>query len=1473
VKVKLTLRRSDEANIDLVVVAEATSTVGDLARSIANSDPRRGTQALLEPGAVTLRFHASPTTDASIALDPALTLDEASIGSGTTISIGPLGAPGARAVAAAGIMRVLEGPDAGRSYELPIGHSTVGRDPSGRVPLTDPLASKLHLRVNVSDHVEIIDAGSSNGTLVNGEPVDRAVLMDTDRVTIGDTVAQFVAAAHGAAIERAGVVQFNRSPRLDPIFPGMKLKAPEPPERPQPGRLPWLALIAPLIVGAMLIFVSPGNVLSLVFIALSPVLMVASFVDNLLQNRKAWKTARKEFFDSVEGVRSTIRAVHEAEIAGRLSETPSSGSVLLDTLNLGQLLWTRRPEHDAFLSLRLGLGRMPSRIELEMPGQRKGPRELWDALESLQDEARWVDAVPVAENFRVSGSLGFAGPLDPARAVARGVVAQLVGLHSPAEVIVGAIASSGSSVPWEWLKWLPHVGSPFSPVRGSLASTGPLANALVSELEDLVEQRSALEAGSGAATLPAFVLIVEDDNPADRARLIGLAETGPAVGVHLLWVAPALTRIPAACRTFVDLDAADGSTAGSVHTGHGVQPVTCEPLDLEEASAFAREMAPIVDAGARVDDASDLPRNVSFLQVAGTDLASESAAVVDRWLQTNSILTGPSAPGERGTKIKPNLRAVFGQGATEPFALDLRADGPHALVGGTTGSGKSEFLQSWVLGLASAHSPQRVAFLFVDYKGGAAFAEFKDLPHNVGIFTDLRPHLVRRALTSLRAEIRRREQLFGLKRHKDIIDFETSGDPDVPPSLVIVVDEFAALAQEIPEFVDGMVDIAQRGRALGLHLILATQRPAGVIGDNLRANTNLRIALRMADESDSSDVLGSPMAAGFDPAIQGRGAAKTGPGRIRSFQTGYAGGTTTDEPEPVTVEIVELRFGSGAAWEVPIDPAMEAKKTDSPKRPKDIARIVTTIGRAARAAHLPAPSKPWLPVLAPVYDYSKLSHRRTDEELILGVLDDPESQAHPIAAYLPDRDANLAIVGTGGSGKSTALRAVAVAAAVTPRGGPVQVYGLDYAGGGLQMLDVLPHVGAIIAGDDEDRMARLLLWLRDVVDERQDRYKAANAATIVEYRAIAKRPDEARILLLIDGMGAFKEAYESSIQVPWFSVLSQLATYGREVGVHLVLAGDRPAAIPPSLSSSIQRRLVLRLANADDYGNLGVDSDVLSMASPPGRGILGDLEVQIAVLGGDPNMAVQKHGLEELADAMRFAGVPPAPTIDALPEVVRLVDLPKLSGDDPTIGLADDTLGPIGAQLEGAFVIGGPPASGKSTTLVTLASALARTRPTTERHLLAPRRSPLTTLPLWTSVSVGLTAIATTVAQLNERIGGSEDPTELAVFVESITEFEDSDVERELEDLMRASMRGGSLFAAEADSTLWTRSSTFGRPMRTARRGIILQPEGDDEDLLNASFGTVRRGSLPPGRGFLVSGTKVRKLHVALPPELGEGGG
>ncbi|RFA17261.1 cell division protein FtsK [Subtercola boreus] len=1521
-RIKITLQRPGGSTADLAVTADATTRVSNVADALFAADPLNAgaagaaavtgaaTSAPLRPRRLTLQV-TGPTGEPRL-LDPESNLLESGFRSGSVVELRPFSdnfSSGQGRGPAAATLRVLSGPDAGAEFELPFGSSHVGRERGIDVRLSDTLVSKRHARINIGENVEIIDLNSANGLLMGGEQVARTVLGPADVVVLGDTAVSVIPLQRlGGAAPSTPVIEYNRSPRVVARYPGAEYPAPAPPTRPQAQRFPIIALVAPLIMGAVL-FAVTQSLLSVVFVALSPLLMVGTYVDHRITTRRQLRDAIRAFTQSLNTYVGRLHDRQRVQRAVRLTEAPAVADTVEAALRLSSPLWTHRPEHDAFLTVRLGIGRAFSRDRVGLPSNNDSLPEYWAQLEEVAEQFAVIDDVPVVVELRSAGALGVAGPAELRGGVARSLVAQLAGLHSPAELVVCALVSPTSRATWEWLQWLPHTSSPHSPLSGDhLTDNAGSGLALLARLEELVARRtrnavslrgpvdtggpaggsvsgvaigSSRSAGATAGgpakkdeqvppLVPAVILVIEDDAPVDRGRLTRLVERGADANIHIVWAAPSIGSLPAACRSFVSIEQTpEGATAGQVRLGENTFPVVCEVVDGALAHRFAKQLAPVVDVGAPIDDASDLPQSVSYLALAGTELAEAPDAVLDRWRENNSISRRDGSPHIRRSK-EGNLRALVGHTGTEPFYLDIRSQGPHALVGGTTGAGKSEFLQSWVLGMAAAHSPDRATFLFVDYKGGAAFADCVGLPHTVGLVTDLSPHLVRRALTSLRAELRYREHLLNSKKAKDLASLEKTGDPDAPPSLLIVVDEFAALVNEVPEFVDGVVDVAQRGRSLGLHLILATQRPAGVIKDNLRANTNLRIALRMADADDSSDILGNPSAAYFDQSIPGRGAAKTGPGRIAAFQTGYAGGWTTDEPPVPRIDIVEMNFGSGVAWEAPA-PEDAAPLTD--QGPNDIARLVTSITAASALARIPQPRKPWLDELAPVYDFSLLPNPRTDERLLVGVIDEPENQAQPTVFYEPDRDGNMAVYGTGGSGKSATLRSIAVAAAVTPRGGPVHVYGLDFGSSGLAMLEELPHVGAIIAGDDQERVIRLLRMLRDLVDDRSIRYAAVRAGSIGEYRAMASEPGaaaEPRILVLVDGIGAFREQYEFGGHSAWFTVFSQIATDGRQVGVHIVVAGDRPNAVPASLGSTIQRRIVLRMANPDDYSLVGAPKDALSAVSPPGRGLMAGNEVQIAVLGGDSNIAIQAREIARLADSMRRQGVAPAIPVGRLADAVSLSELPVLAGPGasahPSLGLRDEDLAPFGVAQRGGFLVAGSTGSGRSNALATIATAIHRARPAVRLVHVSPRPTTLSKLPFWAlSISdpAQLSAFADDVsAQLDAGTLGAAD---FVLVFENIGELNGSPLEADVDRLVKRALRDDVFVIGESESSTWSGAWTLAGPFKTAKRGLLLVPgELDGDSLLGTSLGRFKRTDFPPGRGFLVHQGRVTKVQIAL---------
>lgn len=1485
-KIKIAFDRP-EGPADLVLTAAADATVGDVAAALATRDPDRGGHPGWPGGtsAVTLTVLDGQQT----ALDPALPVADSGIKSGDRVAVSQAGTHyadhAARPVAA---ITVLQGPDAGLRVPLPAGNQTIGRGSGCELRLSDTLVSRRHVRVFLGPgSAEVLDLGSANGMTLNDEPVARGPWLPGDRLRVGDSVLGIefatapVAAQGGAqAAAHAGATAFNRSPVITASYAGQVLETPDVPEAGHAQRFPLLSMLAPFVIGGVLYAVT-RNAMSLIFVALSPMMMGANLVEERWAAARGSKGSMAAFRRDLAELDKAASAARAAEWRTRNGEHPPTAHCLAAAARRSPLLWSRRPGAPRFLDIRVGAAVLGSRLRFDTQRNRRALAAAQAELDQLLAGYRTVNDVPFTLSLAEHGSIGIAGEPVAALDVTRAIVCQLAALHSPAEVVLTAFCAGRATADWDWLKWLPHTSSAHSPLTGPHLVCGPESAVLLAQLEDLVRFRLSGNSGGGAGHYGAAVqyagtggglagtqdtgatmlVLVDARIPGDRARLVELSRVGPAAGVYCVWLAQRAEYLPAACSAFIDVRGDRTVSVGDSKTGTSTGGIAGDAVDAAAASGFSRAMAPLVDAGAVLADDSDLPRSVSWLDLNDPRIADDPAAVVERWQESRSILAGPAA-APPGPRRPGTLRAIVGAAADGPHTLDLRSQGPHALVGGTTGAGKSELLQTWILAMAAAHSPQRVTFLLVDYKGGSAFRDCVDLPHTVGLVTDLSPHLVRRALVSLGAELTYREHLFAEKRVKDLQELEKTGDPATPPSLVIVVDEFAALVHDVPEFVDGMVNVAQRGRSLGLHLVLATQRPTGVIKDNLRANTNLRLALRMADEGDSDDVLGSPEAAYFDPALPGRAVSKTGPGRLVPFQAGYVGGWTSAAQRAPDVSIEELVVGEGRAWPAPERVAAAAAEHG----PTDIMRITATIRRASEVAGLPAPRRPWLDELANVYDLARLPTRRRDDELVYGVVDEPAQQRQSVVAFYPDTDGNLAIFGTGGAGKSTALRTLAVAAAVTARGGPCQVYCLDFSSRGLDMLADLPHVGAVIHADEGDRARRLLRTLLAMVDDRARRYSQVRAGSITEYRDVAGARQEPRVLVLLDGFAAFRQQYEMADGGKWFDAFNTIAAEGRPLGIHVIITADRPAALPPRLTSRIQRRLTMRLADDAEYVLAGAEPGIITPESPPGRAVIGRSEVQIAVFGGGPDIMAQARAIGQLAASMRRQRLSSAPRVEQLPEIVRLSDLPAVADGRPAVGIADDTLTPVGFRPEGIFLVSGPPSSGRTTAVATTIVALDRATPGVTSVFFGGKRSPLISLGIWQQVASDPAEVAELAGKLEQAAREPGSGQRLAVVIEQLTDFLGGPADMPLAAMIKTLSGDGHVVIAEAETSALGQAWPLLNAVKSARTGLALQPEQSDGLLVyKTEFPKSRRSEFPPGRGLLVEGGRVRLAQIAIP--------
>ncbi len=484
---------------------------------------------------------------------------------------------------------------------------------------------------------------------------------------------------------------------------------------------------------------------------------------------------------------------------------------------------------------------------------------------------------------------------------------------------------------------------------------------VVSWLRALVDERAAGAAGSppdarqpqtGSVT---DVLVVLDGARELRAvpGIADLLRLGPPQGLAFLCLEHDRSSLPVETVAVVDL-ADRGVRATLTLPDRVVDDVTPDLPDPSWIEQFARGLAPLCDATPDAADEISLPPRVGFRELhrsRGLD-PLDADALAAAWARP------VGAP-----------RALLGLTALGPHEIDLARDGPHALVGGTTGSGKSELLQALVAGLAATHRPDDLGFVLVDYKGGAAFRECARLPHTLGLVTDLDEHLTARALASLTAELRRREHLLAEAGAKDLDTYRSlrdSAGSEWPrlARLVIVVDEFKLLADELPDFVSGLVRIAATGRSLGVHLVLATQRPSGIITGDMRANVSLRICLRVRDRADSDDVIDDSGAAALSEASPGRAYLRAGDGQLVALQTAHVGGPA-DPPASAEGLSVTVLAGGASRGSVERSGTEQDVSTHraAPVMTTELAAFVDVARRVAASRRIVTPPSPWLPPL------------------------------------------------------------------------------------------------------------------------------------------------------------------------------------------------------------------------------------------------------------------------------------------------------------------------------------------------------------------------------------------------------------------------------------------------------------------------------------------------------------------------------
>ncbi|MGQ0522001.1 MAG: FtsK/SpoIIIE domain-containing protein [Actinomycetota bacterium] len=1351
-------------------------------------------------------------------LGPEVPLAGAGIRQGDVLRLArtpPAPAPGAPVAE----LRLVGGTCAGARLPLPPGSVVVGRH--GDAVPDHPTVSARHARLSVAGAGTFVveDLGSTNGTRVDGVFVTAPAAVGPGHLLeLGAVQARVVPAGAGPVAPLGapgvgtGTAPFNRPPRAAPPPGPAAVAVPVLPPEPAPAaRFSWAMLLAPLVLGAVMAVVFEPVMAA--FAVFGPVVTVGTWwEDRRRVAREREANGRRRAADLAAFAAGLARAAEE-EVDRRRLLLPDPAEVLGRAEGPDTRVWERRRTAPEFLRLRLGLADASWQAPLaEGPGTRLP--EAGAALASSGVLRR----VPVEVDVGPGRALGVVGPRPAAAALVRSLVCQAAVHHGPADLRIAVLADHASASGWDWAKWLPHTAG--------LQAAGR-------------EGAEAVAVGwRGADGGPALLAVVDGEGFTE-GRCAAVRDLLAAGGVGAVVVAPSASRLPATCTAVVELEGEDG--AARLHETGAASSVdrllvagVPEPL----ARACARSLARLEDPEA-ADAGGHLPASVPLLGLLGLDQVS-AEALRRRW---------------RASSSASSLAAVVGAAGEGPLVLDLVADGPHALVAGTTGSGKSELLRTLVASLATAYGPDQLTFVLVDYKGGSAFAGCARLPHVVGMVTDLDEHLGERALRSLEAELRHRETVLAEAGAADLCEYaagRASGAPLAPlPRLVVVIDEFATLAAELPDFMDSLVGIAQRGRSLGVHLVLATQRPSGAVSDSIRANTNLRIALRVQDVPDSTDVLGTPAAAGLDRRVAGRGFVRLGSAEVVAFQAALvsaagpsgAGSVVRAGPfgfaTPAAAPAGPQDAGVGA-WPGPGGPGASGVDDGAPT---DLARLVGAARDAARAEGGRPPRRPWLEPLPSAVLLRDLPAGA------VGLADEPHRQRQVPYSWAPAAG-NLLLCGVAGSGTSTALASLALALVAGPGGAGSHVYVLDFGAGALAPLAALPQVGAVVVAGERERQERLVRTLRAELERRRDAVASGRPG---------RRP---AVVLLVDSLGGLCAAFDD---VPGMAVRDDLARVladGPALGMVAVAGVDRPGAVPVALGALFPERLVFRLA--DPY-----DATAFGLAVAPGRrrpagravDVTSRCEVQVALPA--------PGGLDELAAAVAdmALSVPPPCTAPAsiavLPEVVDvagIIGLARLDGPEwfVPVAVGDAELAPVGFRLgEGDHVlVAGPARSGKSTVLCAVARVVHAARPDAGVWAVAPRRSPLREAP-------GVSALVTDPAGVGPALEAV-----LAASGPQVVLVDDADTvdgaAGAFEALFGARRPDVHVVAAGRADALRTAYGHWVTHVRRSRQGLALRPHLDlDGDLWHTVLPRRGPARYPAGRGYLVYEGSVELVQAA----------
>ena len=1219
---------------------------------------------------------------------------------------------------------------------------TVGRDQSNDIVLKFPFVSSKHFTLRTeSGIVRIEDNASRNGLFLNGKRISIAKMNSGDVLSIMSIQIKLVNGVlyfenagsqitvhpisgnnsqdirtHASYQEKKLV--YRRSPRAKEKLPSEDIilaTAPTKAQRFEKGRgmFSSLAGTSAMLAGSMVTGIASPALLAAR--AASLVAPLASVTSNRGANKKRKKSAeqyeamRQEKYGAyIQAEKARIETVATIQREIIMRENPNASECIEITTGLRRSLWERTPADDDFLDVRIGMGYEPLCVNVKARQDSSSFQLESDEVRELSDriieETRIVDRVPARVPLLKYNAIGIVGDRSKEIDLVRNMLVALCTAHCYEDVRIIGIFDEKEKQTWESVRWLPHFWDENKQSR-LLAFDKRSAHNVCELLGEIINNRQNAHDASyqkKQRPLPHYVVLFGSKEMVEKEDVMRkLFDCGKDSGITAVFIFDDLYLLPHQCQYIIDLNH-NPSAYESEATNNKFFFTPDQPVFEQQFDVFARRMSAIELDG--FSTRAGIPDSVTFLKGFGVEKV-EDLNVLRRWTESQPYNT---------------LAAPIGvMSGEKTFYLDIheKAYGPHGLVAGTTGSGKSELLQTWILSMALTYHPHDVTFVLIDYKGGGMASLMEPLPHVVGKITNIGSN-IGRSLISLQSEIKRRQRLFDeagvnhIDKYQRLYKSRMTGEP--LPHLIIVADEFAELKKEEPEFMSGLISASRVGRSLGIHLILATQKPGGIVDDQIQSNSRFRLCLKVQDINDSREMLRRPDAARL--THPGRAYIRVGEDEYFDlFQSYYSGASyiesdTKAEANEFTVSFVEMDGSRNQL--IPKSNHVKSSGVD------ELQAVIHYIVKAADRHGIQKLPGPWLPELPDIIalpDLEAMTSSLVWPQLPIGIYDNPKQQSQGLQSIDFSTDGHYAIYGTSGTGKTTLLKTIlmGIGRYYTPE--EICAYIIDAGGWSLSAFVGMPNIGGVALDSEEEKITKLQELILEEFERRKKLFLRNSVSSLKAYREDISS-DLPAIVIAVDNIVPLFELYPD-IESFFVTIARDGATYG----IYLLYSANSTSGVRYKIVQNVRGAVAFELTDKGDYPMI-VGRPEEGLPKITGRGYFKGnppTVFQTAVpfncsSDREMNDTIQRECMKLSAE---WKGARPK-SIPVMPEVLTEEELVRTGQERwmVNVGMTYDTIEPLAFDLSDRYslLISGSMHSGKSRMLIRLADRIRRNDSDTE---------------------------------------------------------------------------------------------------------------------------------------------------------------